>query len=87
MNFLYVSLLFIGVLCVLVVVRAVFGPTIWDRLLCLSMLSAKIITAICIFALLFGKTYFLDVAMVFAVLSFIGNIFLSRFVKRRSTDA
>ncbi|NLF36197.1 MAG: multiple resistance and pH regulation protein F, partial [Clostridiaceae bacterium] len=52
----------------------------------LSMLSAKIITFICLFALVSGKTMFLDVALIFSLLGFISNVLISRYVRRKSNS-
>jgi multicomponent Na+:H+ antiporter subunit F len=86
MAFYNIALILLAVMCLLVIVRSVIGPTIWDRLLGLSMLSAKIITFICLFALMTGKTMFLDVALIFSLLGFISNVLISRYVRRKSSN-
>lgn len=86
MTFLNISVLVIIVLSIFTVAKAAYGPTIWDRLLCLSILSAKIMTAICLIAAIYNRNYYLDVAMVFAILGFIGNVYLSRYAERRPRD-
>ncbi len=83
MSFHEITLVLLALMCILVIIRSVIGPSIWDRLLGLSMLSAKIITIICLFALMSGKTMFLDVALIFSLLGFISNVLISRYVRRK----
>jgi multicomponent Na+:H+ antiporter subunit F len=63
--------------------RIVKGPTIWDRLLGLNMVSSKLITCIVLVALILEKTYLLDVAMIYALLGFLGILMIARFVKQK----
>jgi multicomponent Na+:H+ antiporter subunit F len=86
MNVFIVSIVIIAGLCIANIIRAVMGPTIWDRLLCLSMFSAKVLSIICLLAVVLDHSYYLDAALAFAVLAFIGNVYLSRYVIRRRKD-
>ena len=67
----------------LYVVRIVKGPSIWDRLLGLNLISTKIVIIIIIFASLYETAYLLDFAIVYALLGFLGTIFTARFVLGR----
>ena len=75
------SVLFVFVLFVLL--RIIIGPTIWDRLLGLNMIASKILIAIVILAHLSGLNYLLDIALVYAVLGFLGIVLISRFAARK----
>ena len=59
------------------------GPTVWDRLLAFNLLSGKITLSIVCLALIFDKSYLLDVAIVYALMGFIGVVLLSYFVEKR----
>lgn len=52
----------------------------WKRLLAFSLVSAKIIMIIVLYALLTGTTFFLDVALVYVLLSYIGVIVLANYM-------
>jgi len=52
----------------------------WKRLLAFSLVSVKIIMIIVLYALLTGTTFFLDVAIVYALLSYIGVIVLANYM-------
>ena len=67
----------------LYIVRIVRGPSIWDRFVGLNLISTKIIIIIIAFASLHEKAYFLDFAIAYALLGFIGTIFTSRFLLGR----
>ena len=64
----------------LYIVRVVKGPTIWDRLLGLNLISTKILLIIILFASMQNTEYLLDLAIVFALLGFIGTVFTARFI-------
>ncbi|TVR34843.1 MAG: pH regulation protein F [Spirochaetaceae bacterium] len=65
------------------IIRVVVGPTIWDRLLGLNLISSKIIMAIIVFALMIQRTFLLDIAIVYALLGFIGSVLIARFIERK----
>lgn len=47
------------------------GPTLYDRLLGLQLTSGQLVLVMCVFAVARGRAYDLDVAVVYALLSFI----------------
>jgi len=65
------------------IVRVVKGPSIWDRLLGLSVISTKVILIIVFFASYNQIAYLLDIAIVFALLGFISIIFTALFLLQR----
>ena len=83
MNTLSVTLLVVSVYIFLVLVRVIMGPTVWDRLLGLNMITAKIIISIMVLAVLTDRSYLLDIALVYSVLGFIGTVLIARFVERK----
>jgi len=52
----------------------------WKRLLAYSLVSAKIIMIIVLYALFTETTFFLDVAIVYALLSYVGVIVLANYM-------
>ncbi|TVQ25166.1 MAG: pH regulation protein F [Spirochaetaceae bacterium] len=80
----------LAVLTVLIVgglLRVVLGPTIWDRLLGLSLISSKIVMAIIVLASLLDRTFVLDIAIVYSLLGFIGSVLVARFLERGKESA
>lgn len=78
-----VAVSLIGVWTVGSLVRVVIGPSIWDRLLGVSLTASKITLAVIVVALAFGESYILDLALLFAILGFLVTVLLARFVERR----
>ena len=79
MYLLWIMLIF---LCVYVI-RIIKGPSIWDRLLGLNLFSTKIVIVIIAYGSLHETAYLLDFAIAYALLGFIGIIFITRFVLGR----
>ena len=67
----------------LYITRIIRGPSIWDRLLGLNLISTKIIIMIVIFASFQETAYLLDLAIVYTLLGFISTIFTARFLLGR----
>ena len=72
-------------LLVLYILRAFMGPTVWDRLLAMNLISTKTIIIIVVLAsALYGGTAFLlDFAIIYALSSFLGTIFIALFLSER----
>ncbi len=58
----------------LAIVRAVAGPTLYDRLLAVNALGTKTVLLIAVVGFLSGRPDFLDLALVYALINFIGTI-------------
>ncbi|MCL2560498.1 MAG: MrpF/PhaF family protein [Turicibacter sp.] len=52
----------------------------WKRLLAFSLVSAKIMMIIVLYALFTGTTFFLDMAIIYALLSYVGMIVLANYM-------
>lgn len=59
------------------------GPTVLDRLMAYSSLSAKIIVFLMIENILNRKTVYMNLAFIYAVLSFLGVVVVARFIERK----
>ena len=67
----------------LALVRALMGPTIYDRLLAANMFGTKTVLFLSIVAFLYGRPDFLDLALVYALINFIGVIAVLEFIRER----
>lgn len=67
-------------------VRAVIGPTHADRLIAANMTGTQVICMICIHAARTGEHGFTDVALIFAMFSFLAASVLVRIVTERRKD-
>lgn len=65
----------------LALARALLGPTIYDRILAVNMFGTKTVLLLAVIALLSGRPEFLDLALVYALINFIGVLAVLQFVQ------
>jgi multicomponent Na+:H+ antiporter subunit F len=63
----------------LILVRAFLGPTVFDRILAVNSFGTKTVLFIAVYGFLTGRPEFLDIALVYALINFIGTIAVLRF--------
>jgi multicomponent Na+:H+ antiporter subunit F len=68
----------------LALVRAVLGPTVYDRVLSVNMFGTKTVLLISVIAFLAGRPDFLDLALAYALINFIGVLAVLEFFKSRA---
>ena len=66
------------VLILLVLLRAIIGPTVIDRLLSINAISSKVSVIILLMAFMRGDYGFIDVAFVFILCAFVGGLWILR---------
>jgi len=64
-----------------VAIRFVKGPTVGDRVIALDTLTTVGVSGIVLSAYLFHRFIYLDVALVYGVLGFIGIIVIARYLE------
>ena len=74
-------LILVGMACVLL--RTLKGPTLYDRILGVNMMGTKAVMVLCILGFLQGRSGFLDIALLYALINFIGTIAILKFVEFR----
>ena len=79
------ELLFFGicfiVLALTLVIRFIKGPTIADRAICADSIDILTDMALVLFALYTGEGEFLDIALVTALLGFLGSTLISKYLE------
>lgn len=66
----------------LALVRALLGPTLYDRILAVNTLGTKIVLMIALFGFLAGRPDFLDIALLYALINFIATIAILKILRR-----
>lgn len=80
----YVAAAAILVTMGLALTRALIGPTDYDRVLAVNMLGTKTVLLVSIIAFLSGRPEFLDLALAYALINFVGVLaVLEYFQKKR----
>ena len=65
----------------LALARAFLGPTVFDRILAVNSVGTKTVLLIAILGFLTGRPDFLDIAIAYALINFIGVVAVLKFVK------
>lgn len=61
--------------------RALIGPTIYDRILAVNTFGTVTVLTISIFGFLMGRPDFLDIALIYALINFAGTIAVLKFLR------
>lgn len=68
----------------LALARAVIGPTVYDRVLAVNMLGTKTVLLLAVAAFFIGRPDFLDLALAYALINFIGVLAVLEFFRVRA---
>lgn len=63
----------------LALIRALLGPTVYDRILAINTVGTKTVLMIAVFGFLTGRPDFLDIALVYALINFVGMVAVLKF--------
>ena len=74
-----ITLLAILLVMGLALARATLGPSVFDRILAVNMFGTKTVLFICVIGFFTGRPDFIDIALVYALVNFIGTIAVLRF--------
>ncbi|HPD98540.1 MAG TPA: monovalent cation/H+ antiporter complex subunit F [Synergistales bacterium] len=73
---------FITGICALVMFgRLIAGPTVPDRVVALDSINTLVIALMILLAVVYDSVVMVDVAIVYAALSFVGTMFIARHVE------
>ncbi len=73
--------------CLFCLVRAVLGPTAPDRVVAIDALTAIISAALVLLGVFYRASFYLDVALVYAFLSFLGTVAISKYLEGRGLES
>lgn len=68
---------------VLALVRALRGPTVYDRVLAVNLFGTKTVLLLSVIAFLFGRPDFLDLALAYALINLVGILAVLEFFQNR----
>lgn len=77
-----VAIVILGLLIAGSMYRVFKGPTAADRLVAVNVIGTKTVILILLVASLLKQTYFVDVAIVYALISFVATIIIARSITR-----
>ncbi len=67
--------------------RALLGPTVYDRILSVNMFGTKTVLFIAVLEFLTGRPDFLDLALIYVLINFIGTLAVLKFVRYNDLGA
>lgn len=73
-----VSIIVLAVLIISILIRAVIGPKIADRILAVNMIGTMIIMIVSILSVKLSEEYLEDIAVIYAMISFLSVVILSK---------
>ena len=74
----YGILSILAVMLVLCLIRAVIGPRIADRLVAVNMMGTMVMVSIALLAVLKNEGYLVDICLIYAMISFLAVVVLTR---------
>jgi len=74
------AVLCLTVLMAFAVVRLVLGPTAPDRVIALDTVNTLVIASMILLGVVFGEIIFVDVAIVYGLLSFVSTLYIAKYI-------
>lgn len=71
-------LIFMAVLLILCLIRAIIGPRIADRIVAVNMMGTMVMVIIAVLALMMQEGYLVDICLIYAMISFLAVIVLTK---------
>jgi len=83
-NFLYYIILpVLAISAVLIFIRFLMGPSLSDRVVALDLLITTGIGMIAIYSIVTDQPTFLDIAMILALIAFLGTVAFAYYIEKR----
>ena len=78
-HYVYITILIIlAVMLFACLIRAIKGPRVADRLMAVNMMGTMVMVIISVLALMLNEGYLVDVCLVYAMISFLAVVMLSK---------
>lgn len=69
---------------VLALIRALLGPSVYDRVLAVNVFGTKTVLLLSVIAFLYGRPDFLDLALAYTLINLVGILAVLEFFQNRS---
>ncbi len=86
MNFFLITAVIIAFFIILPLFRLITGPTVPDRVVALDTINTYIVAAMILFGAAFEEIIYIDVAIVYALLSYVATLYIAKYLERRGKD-
>lgn len=78
--FLQITMILLAIAMLVSLVRMIIGPTIWDRLLALNLVSAKTILLLAVHGVYKQKVILLDISFTYGIIGFLTITLFARLI-------
>ncbi len=68
-------------------VRAVLGPSIPDRAVAIDTMTSLMVAGLVVVGVYYQASIYLDVALVYALLAFVGTLVISKYLEERGSQS
>ncbi|OCS85577.1 Na(+)/H(+) antiporter subunit F1 [Caryophanon tenue] len=82
MVFIWIAISLIAICMILMVYRMVKGPDASDRVVALDAIGVALISLVGLFSIMADTSYYLEIILLLAILSFIGTVAFSKFIEK-----
>ncbi len=76
------AVVFLGVCIAIALVRVAIGPTVPDRIVGLDTVNTIVVVAMVLLGAAFREVIYIDVAIVYALLSFVATLFIAKYIEK-----
>ena len=81
-----IVLIMLGVAILLTFIRLMYGPTLADRVVALDVMTTQAVGLIAVYDMATREPVYLRVAMVLALVAFLGTVAFAYYLQRRGTQ-
>lgn len=79
-------LIIIFIACIICALRAALGPTAPDRVVAIDALVALMVGALVLLGIYYRAPIYLDVALVYAFIAFLGTLAIAKYLEGRGIE-
>ena len=72
----------LGVCIIIAIVRVILGPEAPSRIVGLDTINTLVVTSMVVLGAAFEEVIFIDVAIVYALLSFVTTLFIAKYIEK-----
>lgn len=77
----FAAILGVAVTMLLILIRALLGPSVYDRILAINLFGTKTVLFVSVLGFLNGRPEFLDLGLIYALINFIGTVAVLKFMQ------
>lgn len=83
-NVLLIAFLLLLAAMIVAIVRLLKGPSVNDRIAAMELISSIIMVFIFVYSVMINKSVYLDVPVIISLISFIGTVAISTYLKHKN---